>query len=91
MLGLSEKLSQVFLLEPAVLVLSSFEIVFVMFYVKKILFNVNSKMREKMINIKKLGLNRTLLNVITVFANNVSFKQINLTFTEGFTYQKLVG
>ena len=52
MLGSGEKLSKVFLLEPAALVLSRFEIVFVKMYVV-IYVNVNSKTREKMINIKR--------------------------------------
>ena len=51
MLGSREKLSKVFLLEPAPLVLSSFEIMFVkmyvMIYVKKKLYHANSKMRAK--------------------------------------------
>ena len=55
MLGWREKLSEVFLLEPAELVLSSFEIVFVKMYViiyvtKKKPYHVNSKRREKVIN-----------------------------------------
>ena len=66
MLGSREKLSKVFLLETAALVLSSFETVFVkmyvMIYVKKNVikkpYHANSKMREKMIN-KKRFLRRT--------------------------------
>ena len=52
MLGSKEKLSKAFLLEPATLVLSCFEIVFVKMYVMIYLkkpYHVNSKMRDKMI------------------------------------------
>ena len=52
MLGLREKLSKVFLLEPVALVLSSFEIVFVKMYViiyvkKEILLCKEQKERKK--------------------------------------------
>ena len=51
LLGSKEKLSKAFLLEPAALVLGSFEIVFikmyVMIYVKKKPCHVNGKMREE--------------------------------------------
>ena len=52
MLGSREKLSKIFLLEAAALVLSSFEIVFVKMYViiyvtKKKPYHINSKRREK--------------------------------------------